>query len=627
MTSASTSFLSRLMPFRFLLLAVAAAFLLWNLNYAPVWNPDEGRYVSASLEMLAPLDGSTPDWVVPHLNTLPRLNKPPLVYWCAATLFKVFGPSVATARLVPALAAIGVLLILWRLGAAMFGEKTGILATLIWTFSFLPFILARLLSTDMLLAVSTSLAMLGIYQIVSRRNRASWALGSTLIAGIGLALAILAKGPVGILLPLSILVAWSTLAHFKTPAFLKTPRSGGRTFAMISAAIILAGVLTAPWYLSVGRAHPEFLQKFLLGENVARFTGSTFYHDKKPFLFYVPIIIVGLLPWTAFLWPSLRLFFREFFQKPQSKQAATENATSQNEVTEANARLYLWLWAAAVALLFSISSTKLITYILPAMPPLALLIADSLTGKSARFQEKTLRTTCRVTINILVVLGIALFAAFSSSKLLGDKIMPRNEVMPFIAMLALALFGGAFGLWRAQRAAAISDFLKGTASTLVLTSAVLFLTLISFMNRFSKYEDVSPMLIALKPFLRPEDKIVQFKTFQPAAMFYTNAPSTIVDFVNTSGLDEDKFNASPLFPKDHKALERLFQGPHQIYVLVRWKHAHWYSLPKSYVVGRNNDYRLLSNRPAPAGFQYEFVAPKKRERVLSPACRDFKPEC
>lgn len=614
--------------FRYLLPALSAAFLLWNLNYAPVWNPDEGRYISASLEMFAPLDGSTPDWIVPHLNTIPRLNKPPLVYWCAAGLFKFFGPSEATARLVPALAAIGVLLVLWRMGTIMFGEKTGIFAAVVWVSCLLPFVLARILSTDMLLAFSTALTLLGIYQIAVAQNK--WPAGAIALAGIGSGLALLAKGPVGLLLPLSILAVWLVLVSVREPESPKKRGYLGRFVWPVFISTLIAAALTAPWCIAIGRSHPEFLRNFLAGENLARFTGSTAYHQASPFLYYVPVLIVGLLPWTAFLWPALRKLCVGFSLRKTSI-AAEEDFAGETDLptafSQTNARLFLWLWAIAVILLFSISRTKLIPYILPAFPPLALLIAEALTGANARLNEKALRQANKATIALLIFLALTLGAAFFSSKLLADKIVPRADSTPFIALLCLVLISGAVGLSSAQRAVEFSSFRRRVGSTLVATGAVLFLTLIGFMGRFALYEDASPMMTALIPFLRPGDTVVQFKTFQPSIMFYYRAPSTIVDFVNTSGLDEGQFQSSLLFRKDHAVIQKLFKTRRRVFVLTRWKHARWRTLPKLFVIGGNNDFRLLSNRPAPPGFRYDFIAPRKRNRKLPPACLNFSPDC
>lgn len=186
------------------LLLIGALLLLGWLNYAPFWNPDEGRYASSSLEMIGGLEGSQPDWVVPHLNTIPRINKPPLIYWLAGSAFKIFGPSEWAGRLGAALAATAVMFIVFALGRKMFDERTGIAGALIWSTSLLPAALGRTCNTDMLLACGITVVMWGIWLALAEADTKRKAWPAYLLAGFGMGIAILSKGPVGVALPLVI---------------------------------------------------------------------------------------------------------------------------------------------------------------------------------------------------------------------------------------------------------------------------------------------------------------------------------------------------------------------------------------------------------------------------------------
>lgn len=591
-------------PRYFLALIAAAVLLLWNLNYATVWNPDEGRYISASLEMIAPLDGSPPDWVVPHLNTIPRLNKPPLVYWSAAALFKVLGINVTAARLASALAAIAVSLLLFLLGQRMFNKQAGVLAAVTWATCVLPFTMGRMLSTDMQLAFSITLALTGLYLalIVEAPRQIRPASTSRLwfiVAAIGLGLALLSKGPVGVALPLLIAFTWMLSV------------AGRRTFRVpivigVLTSLTIAVLLALPWYVAINRVEPQFLMRFLWGENVGRLTGAKFYHNPKPFWFYIPVVMIAALPWTAFLWPALRRLFDDF----KARRTADAQASQ--------ARLFLWIWAVAVIGLFSLSSTKLITYILPALPPLALLIAQTFFApREDKAHALAMRRATTVTALSLLFLGIAISLLFLHPKLLADKIMARADTTPFALGMSAILIVGAFALLRYRQAARI----------LPLTGGALFIILTSFMGRFALYEDPSPMIERLLPYMESDSEILQFKTFQPSVMYYTRRPSVIVDFANRSGLDEEEYETSGDFVPNHDAIAKALTKHKQIFVLTRWKHVHWPTLPKMYTIAINNDYRLLSNRPAPAGYHYEFIAPRKRHRELSPACKALAPDC
>ncbi len=594
-------------PRHLLALIAAACLLLWNLNYAPVWNPDEGRYISASLEMIEPLDGTPPDWIVPHLNTIARLNKPPLVYWSAAAMFKIFGVHVPVARLASALAAVGVLALLFLLGRKMFNRQTGVLAAVAWATCVLPFTMGRMLSTDMQLAFSMTLALVGLYWALAAPQpgsddsiRRSW-LGF-LIGGFGLGLALLSKGPVGLGLPLIIAFVWMLLACGK--ATFRLPVIAG-----VLGAMTLAIAMATPWYLAVNRVEPQFISQFLLGENIGRLTGGKFYHNAKPFWFYIPVILIAALPWSVFLWPALRNLLADF---------KTRRTAATPETHSANARLFLWIWVVAVIGLFSLSSTKLITYILPALPPLALLIAQTFFHKQEdQAYTRIMQRAAGFTAGILLLLGILLPLLFLHPKLLADKIMTGADALPFV-----------FGLSAVSVLGAIALLLRRPPTRILpITGAALFMVLTAFMGRFALYEDPSPMIERLLPHLQPDGQVMQFKTFQPSVMYYTRRPSIIVDFANRSGLDEEEYETSGDFVDNHDAIAKALTTGKQVFVLTRWKHIHWPTLPKMHLIAINNDYRLLSNRPAPQGYHYEFIAPRKRQRELSPACKALAPDC
>jgi 4-amino-4-deoxy-L-arabinose transferase-like glycosyltransferase len=267
----------------------------------------------------------------------------------------------------------------------MFGSQAGVLAGLIWATSTLPFILSHTLNTDMLLTFTIALALLGLWLMTGREARGEGreadaelegiktTYAGAILAGIGLGLAMLAKGPVGVVLPLGI---WG-LARILT--------QGRRTFSGFPrlagvVVLILAALISVPWYVAIAQVHPEFLRTFLLGENLARLTGSQFYHKPQPPYFYLPILLIGVFPWTAFLIPTVARLLRDFRPQPAVDGRGEGESTQR---FERHSRWFLWLWIAVVVGLFSISHVKLVTYILPAFPALAILIAQALTEAQA----------------------------------------------------------------------------------------------------------------------------------------------------------------------------------------------------------------------------------------------------
>ena len=579
---------------------LAAILLLWRLDYAPLWNPDEGRYATSALEMAQPINGGAPDWVVPHLNTVARLNKPPLVYWLAAISFRIFGPSAGAGRLASALAAIAIMLITWRLARAMFGEQAGLFSALVWATAIFSCGMARVLNTDMLLSFTMTLILWGIWRVIETKPRSP--LLSFSIIGLGMGLALLAKGPVGVALPLIIAFIYLFLARRWRVLWANWSWRGA------AMAVLIAVIIGVPWYLAVAQRKPEFLAHFLFKENLARFSGGEEYHKKTSLFFYVPVVLLGLWPWSPLLLQALA--------RLRLKKSALE--MDGDEAMQHRARLFLWLWAAFIIGFFSLSGTKLITYILPAFPALAMLVGDALSGLSRRPAAPTGSTpadearagwwtaTLLVTLalNLIVIVAMAVF-------LLNDKTLPRATALPFVIALSLVLIAGSLAFlwfWRGKDAWRLS-------CTQAATAAALYVIFLGLVGRAAPYEDISPMMQALRPHLHPGDRLIEYRAFQPTAIFYLARPITVINYPNSSGLDESELRSSMFFwldPKHDKSVHNFLADTRRVYVLTRTRNLPLFPARKTFVLGRNNDYVLLSNRPAPPGFHYNFVAPRKQ---------------
>ncbi|HEX8833170.1 MAG TPA: glycosyltransferase family 39 protein [Abditibacteriaceae bacterium] len=572
---------------RWLLLA-GVLLLLWRLNYAPLWNPDEGRYASAAREMLQPFDGKPANWVVPHLNSIPRLNKPPLVYWLGALSMNVFGFHAGSVRLVSALAAIGVMWLLFVIGRRMFGERAGIASALIWATSLFPFGMARVYNTDMLLCASTALAFCGIWLSIEggcseskpqKYNR----IPAYLLAGAGMGLALLAKGPVGMALPLLICFVYLTVAR----RWKFVPVGG------VILALLLAVAIAAPWFYFVEQRVPGFLHRFIIEENLGRFSGKEDFHDPTPFWFYVPVLILGLLPWTAFLAPAIA--------RLSSHKADTDAQ---------RARLFLWLWALLLIGFFSLSSTKLVSYILPAFPALALLLGDALGQAVDDVKRAWPATTRGITIAVTLTFNLILVAV-ALYYLLNNRTLPRAEASPYavaVSLIVLTQSGFLLYFWRRRN-------VWRMFCTQMFAAAALFCTILGVAGHIAPYEDASPMFQALKPHLKEGDRFLEYRTFQPTAIFYLQRTVPLVEFVNNSGLDESHPNFKKLYLREDAAFKRLLAEPVPTYILVRWKHRQVIKAPPQYqMVASNNDYFLLSNHPKEFPLSHDFRAPAKRNR-------------
>ena len=341
--------LSRRDEFRQLLvLAVLCIFLFFfGLANFGLVGADEPRYAQIGREMF-----TRSDWVTPRLHGEVWLEKPVLYYWLEMVSYKLFGVSDWAARL-PA-AVLGAILIAaiyffarrFRAGSQM--EAAMITASSVAIFGF-----ARGVSTDMPLAVFCVLALLAWWAFFETQQRI-WLVGFY----VSLALATLAKGPIALVLAGLVLGAFAALLRdFKILL---------RTLWLPGIAVFCAVAL--PWYVLVQLRNPQFFSEFILRHNLARFSTDLFRHS-RPFWYFVPVLLVGLLPWTTLSVAGAVKAFRTWRIERQPYS------------------LFLLLWGVIPVIFFSLSESKLPGYILPAIPAWTLLAADYL-HTSLREQKK-----------------------------------------------------------------------------------------------------------------------------------------------------------------------------------------------------------------------------------------------
>jgi len=336
-------------------LAVTA--LLWFAPLASyrLFNPDEGRYAEIPREMLV-----SADWVTPRLDAIKYFEKPPLQYWATAAAYQVFGEHEWSARLWAALSGFLALLLTVWIGTRLYGATAGLLAALVQGGSLLYLGLARITTLDMGLTATLELALAGLLLLVQRgRTDAGMRLGSLLLA-LGAALAFLSKGMVGILIPGAVATLYVLLRR-DWGLLLRA-----RPWWTILALALLAG----PWVLLMEQRNPGFAQFFFVHEHFTRFL--TRVHQRyEPDWFFIPVLLLGFMPWTPLL--------------PAIAQRCWRDLRDGD-----GASLLLALWTGFCLLFFSVSQSKLIPYILPLFPALALLAGRCL----AVLEPKRLGRAC-----------------------------------------------------------------------------------------------------------------------------------------------------------------------------------------------------------------------------------------
>jgi len=321
-----------------LLLLIPAALLYPCMDFY-LFEPDEGRYAEISREML--LRG---EWVVPYLQGEPYLDKPPLLYWLVGLSYRLFGVHDWSARLVPALAVHGCILLTYGFGRRILGERAAFWGALLLSLAPGFVSIGRLLILDGLLTFCVTLAVFAAFEGVrGERLRPGW----WLLAGSACGLGILAKGPVVLLLLAPPLWAYRRLEG-------RSCRIGRRALLVFLAAVLAVAL---PWYIAICVRLPAFGPYFFWVQNVVRFLAP--FDHLRPIWFYGPVLLFGLLPATLFTVPLVRFLF------------SADPAVSARRCPELGFVLLAGGWC---VLFFSLSGCKLPTYILPAFPFLALTL-------------------------------------------------------------------------------------------------------------------------------------------------------------------------------------------------------------------------------------------------------------
>jgi len=327
----------------FLKRALAAALLLtlttpfWDLG-RPLWEIDDARYAEIPREM-----AESGDWLTPRLNYLEYVEKPPLIYWAGALSYLAFGVGEAAGRLPNALFSLFGLIGVFWLGTRLFSRRTGLAAALILGTSVQFFTFGHYVTPDMAVTVSLLWAT-GLILLALRDPEHGARPGA--LAWVAMSAGFFSKGLIALVLP----GLWTAVLLLLFPQL----RRGLRPLLLNWGPLFLLATV-GTWLFAMEARNPGFLGFFFLEQHFKRFLTS---HFNRPgsWHYFIPVVIVGGLPWTPLSLPAV--------------------LTPLGSPRETDPReLQLALWAALVFVFFSLSESKLISYILPIFPHQALLTA------------------------------------------------------------------------------------------------------------------------------------------------------------------------------------------------------------------------------------------------------------
>jgi 4-amino-4-deoxy-L-arabinose transferase-like glycosyltransferase len=558
----------------YILLALGLLFFLPKLGM-PLLDPDEGLYASIAREMV-----TGGDWVVPHVNGLPYLEKPPLYFWLTALTFQLFGPSEWATRLWSAISALGTVLLTWRIGRRLYGASAGLMAGVVMASVVGNALYVRRASTDQLFVFCLTLAMYGFLRDAERPDRGR---ARFLLFYVGAALAVLAKGFIGAVFP--VLIVGGGLAIVR--------RLGWRELNLVRGAALFTAI-AAPWHALVAWRSPMLFNFYVVDNHLLRFLDARRYvEDDVPSstLAFLVASFLWAFPWSVFV-----LARRAPDRSPQARW-----------------RVVMVIWLGVIVGLFALSRFKHEYYALPAFPALAVLVGAA--WASGRDIGRWLA------IGLLGCSAVGLWALWISRGLTPAQALsglaelnayyrilreqgvpfpfvsagPFGELLRWLGLVLLLGWGLAAVCWFAARRRAAFVALVGVAGLIT----VLIFRLLDVVEPMHSVKETAQAITARAG---PTDVLVVEGTleYSPALPFYTSRQFLMVNgALNYFSIAASLPEARGLF-MGTADLVHLWDGPRRVFLVARRPRAQSVvsALPAARVheVGRYGSRWLYSNR-------------------------------
>ncbi len=530
----------------------------FRLGSYPLANPDEGRYAEIPREMV-----DSGDYIVPRLNGVLYFEKPPLLYWLNAASIRFLGKSEWFLRMWPALFALTGCLMTYIAGRKLFGRSSGLAGAGVLATSLLYYGLSRILILDMLVSALISVTLFAFIIGVREppgRTRRLW----FYLLYVGAALATLSKGLIGFGLPGAIIFFWLLLTRQWRCL---------RPFYLFSGTLIFLAI-ALPWHVLTARANEDFFQFYIIHSHFARFVSKAHGHQ-QPFWFFVPIALAGLFPWVCFLWPALR-------RKYLDPSTRSETRSSFQ---------FMLIWAGLILLFFSVSGSKLPPYILPMLPPLALLIGVFL----ARVWEE--RHYDGIKIGLRVYLAVCFLLLVGAVLGILDRPKEVQEAVMVPALVAGALFvasmiGVVFSAIRRQTRMALSVIL------LTVTGFYFTLTFIIPIVQRPSTRELAHRFRDEYPEGRP---VYSYRDYFYDFSYYAATWTGTVDSLGELKFGSEREDQADRFV-DEAAFREIWSQPERIVCIVRKRNYDDLFGDESFhyhLIGQTSEYRLIDNRPDP----------------------------
>ncbi len=372
---------------------VLPVLLLVLAAWRPLAVPDEGRYAEIARWMWV-----TGDWLTPRLDGIPFFHKPPLLYWFEAAVMSVVGATPWAARVVVALHAVLMMVLMYVSARHFAGVEVARRAVWILGSSMTFLIAGQYVNHDMMVATWMGVAIWCFARAFLHEGgvHAGWARAGFVACGLG----ILSKGLIGLLLPGLVLFVWIAYT-WQWRKILALPWVSG---------LLLLALVALPWFVLAEREHPGMLAYMFGKHQFGRYTATTF-NNARPWWFYGVAVTLLLFPWV----------FCAVADSLQRLQRVVRRRVDHSDTVQSQSVSWValcWIWVLAILGFFSIPNSKLVGYALPVIPPLAVL--------AALWWQRTVapRRWGRATFGVLTTLAV--FVAVLANFYAGDYTLKRS---------------------------------------------------------------------------------------------------------------------------------------------------------------------------------------------------------
>lgn len=504
----------------------ALLFFCIGLGARPYLTPSEARYIEVPRQMLV-----THDWLTPRINGVPYFEKPPLFYWMQASVMQFFGLGEFAGRISTAIMAALLCTLTFAIGRMLYGRLAGGLTAMVLGTCAFGYGLSRVAMVDMPVSLFMT-ACLACF-LAAQHSEDIQKRNFYLLMYPAAALAVLAKGLIGMVIPGLVIGAW----------ILATKQWRILREARLITGLIIFLIIAVPWHWLMMRTHPAFFDFYIIHEHFQRFLTDEAKRD-KPWWFFIAIVLAGLLPWTGVLHAAVK---RVAWKVPDA--------------------LFLGLWILLPLLFFSASHSKLAAYILPIFPPLCIVIGKYL---AEAWQEQVTTQTLRRNIFFVVALFAALLAAYGVlhyiSPLPDDediKLAVGRDITPWmLAPIACTVIGLLYvALFRCSA--------KVFIVALALFGAVVGLSANYIVGPIDR-ASAKPIAAFLKERLKPGDMLVMYGAYFQDVPVYLNRNVSVAGYTG-----ELEFGYAH-YPETHDWMistgtfwRRCGESTHAVYVLMK----------------------------------------------------------